>query len=104
MFVPAPSLLVDVGDQKLPYGRMTVTHSYSYEQHTQIKRITTYHAFPDGRLEQGSLDMRMYYPEELDALLEYNGLLIESKLGSFDLRDFDGSTGQQLIVCSLRSP
>lgn len=45
--------------------------------------------------------MWMYFPQELDALLEYNGLRIEAKYGAFDRRPFDAETGQQLIVCSL---
>ena len=107
--MPSPELLVDQGDQRFPFseyeapdgsGRVVVTHSYQYEPHSQIKRITTYHTFADGREVAGSLDMRMYYPQELDALLEYNDLRIQHKHGGLDLRPFGRETGQQLIGIS----
>ena len=107
-FVPAPELLIDKGNDRLPYGeyetpegRVVLTHSYQYDWDTQIKRIMTYHASADGHEKTGTLDMRMYYPQELDALLEYNGLRILHKYGGVDRRPFVRDTGQQLIVCSL---
>lgn len=107
VFVPAPALLGDGGDERFPSGefdtpegRVVVTHTYRYEHHTQIRRSRTYYAYPDGREESGDLDMRMYFPQELDALLEYNGLQIEAKYAGFDGTPFgDGST-MQLVVCS----
>lgn len=107
VFVPAPQLLVDKGDERFPYsefdtpeGRVVLTGSFHYESHTQVRRNTTYHTYEDGREESGALDMRMYFPQELDALLEYNGLCIESKLSSFDGQPFGDGCGQQLIVCT----
>ena len=111
VFVPAAELLVDRGDERLPYseyealdgsGHVVLTHCYRYDWHTQIKHIRTYYSFADGHEDAGTLDMRMYYPQELDALLEYNGLCIVDKYGAFDRRPFGPETGQQLIVCSLQ--
>jgi SAM-dependent methyltransferase len=111
VFVPAPDLLVDKGDERSPMGEydapdgsghVVVTHSYHYESHTQIRRITTYHTYEDGHEVAGTLDMRMYFPQELDALLESNGLRIEHKYGNFDRRPFGEETGPQLVVCSLQ--
>ena len=81
---------------------ITVTESYEYEPDTQIKRIKTYHAFPgqDDEIE-GELNMRMYFPQELDALLKYNGFTIEYKYGSNGLAAFDKESENQLIVCRL---
>jgi SAM-dependent methyltransferase len=110
VFVPAPELLVDRGDERLPFSEydapdsgdhIVVTHTYRYERDTQIKRIVTYHTFPDGREVAGTLDMRMYYPQELDGLLELNGIRIEQKYGGFDRRPFGSDTGRQLVVCSV---
>ena len=45
------------------------------------------------------LELRMYFSQELDALLHYNGFTIEHKYGWFDGRPFDADSPKQLIVC-----
>jgi SAM-dependent methyltransferase len=111
VFVPKAELLIDQPGVRFPFaeyddpdgrGRVVVTQDYVYEPGTQIKRVTTHHAIPgrDAELE-GELDMRMYYPQELDALLKYNGFLIESKYGSFDRAPFGAHSEEQIIVCRL---
>ena len=83
-------------------GRIIVTESYEYESDTQIKRIKTHHAIPGEELEiEGQLNMRIYFPQELDALIKYNGLVIENKYGSDDQAVFDKESEKQLIVCRL---
>ena len=78
VFVPRMELLVNRSGERFPFaeyadpdgrGSITVTESYIYEPHTQIKRITTHQQMPDGTEIAGKLNMRMYFPQELDALL-----------------------------------
>jgi SAM-dependent methyltransferase len=110
VFVPSQELLLDKPGERFPFaeyddpdgrGRVLVTHSYVYEPHTQIKRTTTHHRVGGEEEVAGRLDMRMYYPEELDALLHYNGFAIEHKYGGFDQRPFGAQSTQQVIVCRL---
>jgi len=82
-------------------GRIIVMSSNRYEPDTQINRIITYHRFPNGPEVQGSLTMRMYFPQELDALLKYNGFTIEQKFGDYDGKPFDSKSEQQIIVARL---
>jgi SAM-dependent methyltransferase len=109
VFVPKMDLLVDKSGERFPFseydapdgqGRIVVTESYSYEPDTQIKRIRTFHSIP-GRNEEieGTLNMRMYFPQELDALIKYNGFVIEDKFGSYDQAGFDSKSEKQLIIC-----
>ena len=49
----------------------------------------------------GELTMRIYFPQELDALLWYNGFAIEHKYGE-DARPFDAESGMQYYVLKLR--
>jgi SAM-dependent methyltransferase len=109
VFVPKAELLIDQPGKRFPFaeyddpdgrGRIVVTESYVYEPGTQIKRITTHHAIPgqDGEIE-GELNMRMYYPQELDALLKYNGFVLEYKYGGFDQAPFGAHSEQQIVVC-----
>jgi SAM-dependent methyltransferase len=82
-------------------GRMIVMSSNRYEPDTQINRVTTFHRFPNGPEVEGSLTMRMYFPQELDALLKYNGFTIEHKYGDYDGRPFDSKAEQQIVICKL---
>lgn len=109
VFVPDPKLLQRRCDERLLFaeyqdpngrGKVTVTHTYTYEPDTQIKRIATYHRFEDSGEEiTGALNMRMFFPQEIDALLKYNGFRIVHKWGDVDRRPFDADSTQQLIVC-----
>jgi 2-polyprenyl-3-methyl-5-hydroxy-6-metoxy-1,4-benzoquinol methylase len=111
VFVPKNELLINKPGERFPFskyedpdgrGRIVVTESYEYESDTQIKRIKTYHSIPgeDSEIE-GELNMRMYFPQELDALLKYNGFVIENKYGSGDQREFDKDSETQFVVCRM---
>ena len=112
VFVPKMELLIDKPGERFPFseyddpdgqGRIVVTESYSYEPDTQIKRIRTFHSIPGQNQEiEGTLNMRMYFPQELDALIKYNGFVIEDKFGSYDQAGFDSKSEKQLIICSLK--
>ena len=109
VFVPNQALLLRRSEEHEPFaeyedpdghGQIAVTHSYTYEPDTQIKRITTWHRVGDASEETaGSLDMRMFYPQELDALLKYNGLSIVDKWGDLQRRPFGPDSGLQVVVC-----
>ena len=111
VFVPKNELLINKPGERFPFseyedpngrGRIVVTESYEYEADTQIKRIKTYHSIPGEEAEiEGELNLRMYFPQELDALLKYNGFVIENKYGSDDRREFDKDSEIQLIVCRM---
>jgi SAM-dependent methyltransferase len=112
MFVPKMELLLDKPGERCPFtryddpdgrGEIVVTESYVYEADSQIKRITTHHAIP-GEVEEkeGRLDIRMYFPQELDALLHYNGFNIDAKFGNYDQAPFSSKAEKQLIICSIR--
>lgn len=71
-----------------------------YRPETQLNHITLFTLTPDGAEQpSGELDMRMYFPQELDALLKYNGLTIERKYGDHDGTPFGPGSGQQIPVC-----
>lgn len=110
-FVPKMELLVNKPGERSLFseyddpegrGRIVVTESYVYEPDTQIKRITTWHPVPGTDEEiAGELNIRMYFPQELDALLQYNGFLIDDKFGSYDGAAFDSTSEKQIVICSV---
>jgi SAM-dependent methyltransferase len=108
VFVPDLNLLTLPADQRRPFGRyedpdgageIVVTHTAWYDPATQIRHNTTYYRFPDQSAEvAGPLEMRMYFPQELDALFAYNGFTLVEKLGGFDRRPFDANATMQLMI------
>ena len=83
-------------------GRIRVTTRSVYEPDTQIRRNTTLRWFPGREApEEGRLDMRMYFPQELIALLRYNGFRVERAYGGLDGRPFDAASTKQVLVATL---
>jgi len=62
-----------------------------------IKRVGNGPVKPDGELT-----MRMYFPQELDALFWYNGFAIEHKYGDSDRRPFDAQSSMQHYILKRR--
>ncbi len=79
-------------------GEVHITESYRYEPDTQISRIVRYRGDTDQVV--GGLNLRMYFPRELDALLKYNGLVIQKKYGSWNREPFGPTSNHQLYFCS----
>ena len=72
-----------------------------YDKHSQINRIK-WHYYIDGAFDSiQNLDMRMYFPQELDAYLKWSGFKILHKFGSFEDDPFDDNSDKQIFVCTL---
>jgi SAM-dependent methyltransferase len=86
-----------------PDGRGTVeiTENNHYDAASQINTIHLYYHMPDGTERTDDLVLRMFFPQELDALLKYNGLKIEAKYGDFDESPFVSDSPKQLVVARL---
>ncbi|MEL6624324.1 MAG: class I SAM-dependent methyltransferase [Bacteroidota bacterium] len=70
-----------------------------YDSPTQINRIE-WHYFIDGVFDSiQNLDMRMFYPQELDAYLTWSGFQILHKFGNFEEAAFDDDSDKQIFVC-----
>lgn len=70
-----------------------------YENKTQINRIE-WHYFINGAFNSiQNLDMRLFFPQELDSYLDWNGFKIIHKFGSFEEAEFNDRSEKQIIVC-----
>jgi len=70
-----------------------------YESDTQINRITWYY-YINGIFDSTQhLDMRLFFPQELDAYLKWNGFEIMHKFGSFEEEAFNKAAEKQMFVC-----
>lgn len=84
-------------------GQIIVTESNVYDRASQINYIKWYYKIGNEPKEQvEELNMRMFFPQELDALLWYNGFAIEAKFGDYDETSFESNSKIQLIVCCKR--
>jgi len=80
-------------------GRIEITESNVYDPATQINTVRLYYRLPDGRTERSDLICRMWFPQELDAVVKYNGFEIESKYGDYDESPFRGDSPKQIVIC-----
>jgi ubiquinone/menaquinone biosynthesis C-methylase UbiE len=83
-------------------GDIVMRESNVYNPATQIMTITLFRSLP-GQAEEavGDLNLRVYFPQELDAALQYNGFTIDEKLGDYNGARFDSSAPKQLTVSSV---
>lgn len=73
-----------------------------YENATQINRIK-WHYFINGRFHSvQDMDMRLFFPQELDSYLERAGFQVIHKFGSFEEEVFDDHSEKQIYVMSLK--
>jgi 2-polyprenyl-3-methyl-5-hydroxy-6-metoxy-1,4-benzoquinol methylase len=79
-------------------GEVVVTDTATYEPHTQIRRIITCQKIPGESPVYGHLNMRMFFPQELDALVRCNGFRMIDKYAGLDRKPFDAEAKHQVIV------
>ncbi len=79
-------------------GHLRLTEQNRYDAAAQVNHIVWRFDWEDGGRAQHRLTMRQFFPQELDALLIYNGFAIEAKYGQYGERDFHAESRQQLVV------
>lgn len=110
VFVPDLNALVVPEDELKPFatyeepdgtGRVELVYSSRYDPSTQIKHNTLFRVGPHGdKSPVGELPMRMYFPQELDALFRYNGFRI-AKFGDLHRSPFTNRSSMQIFILSL---
>jgi SAM-dependent methyltransferase len=84
-----------------PDGKETVEilETNMYDTKSQINRIKWTYRIGDSIMSEKELNMRIFYPQELDALLLLNGFKIMEKYGNTDESPFDSGSLKQVIIC-----
>ncbi len=76
-----------------------VKQTMRYETKTQINRIE-WHYFINGAFHSiQNLDMRMFFPQELDSYLKWIGFTVIHKFGGFKEEAFNDDSEKQIFVC-----
>jgi SAM-dependent methyltransferase len=95
-----------VGSYPDPEGRglVSITENNVYDTATQINHIRWYYSI-EGHSEEttATLDLRMLFPQEIEALLYANGFNLRARYGDYDETPFTSPSSRQLIVCTLRA-
>jgi len=82
-------------------GIVTISETNRYDRATHINHLKWYFSLGKKKWTD-DLDMRVFFPQELDALLRYNGFRIEHKYGDYDRSHFGSESPHQLTVCRLK--
>ncbi len=78
---------------------LTLYESARYDAARQVNEIEWHYREPDGRVvRRHHLAMRIFFPQELDALFAAHGLWIEAKYGDYDGSVFGAGSPKQIVV------
>jgi SAM-dependent methyltransferase len=82
-------------------GEVVIEETHEYIAARQIVRSTRYyHVGSERNKWTGTLELRCFFPCELDLLLEHHGFHREEKLGNFDGSPFSDAAPKQIVICS----
>lgn len=79
--------------------KVIIEQTMKYESNTQINRIEWHYFINDKFHSIQNLDMRMYFPQELDTYLQVSGFSILHKFGDFMENLFSHKSEKQIFVC-----
>jgi SAM-dependent methyltransferase len=110
IFNPSLTLLSRDPNRRYPLGeyedsetreKIIVTTDVRYDAISQINNIRFYYqrAGAIGEDTILSFQMRIFFPQEIEALLAYNGFTVECKYGDYDETAFSDGSPKQLIIC-----
>jgi SAM-dependent methyltransferase len=94
--------VLDEYDNPEGQGRVCVMARSQYQSTTQIMRTTTIRKLAGQADVVGSLDLKMYFPRELEALVQCNGLRVAARYGDHSGGVFDEQSRFQILVCECR--
>lgn len=98
-----PSKRYFVGEYKSADGWIVLETNVFYDIATQVNHIDWHYKNQYWKEEKTvSFAMRQFFPQELDALFDFNGFKIEAKYGDFDESDFNSNSPKQIIVAKLK--
>ena len=91
-FVEIDRFTLDNGDE------VVLSEKSKYDTASQINRCTWRHEIGGKTIDQ-KLDMRCFYPLEMDLIVRHNGFEVVDKYGCFDKSEFNSGSKKQIYVC-----
>jgi len=95
-----PSKRYEICEYPNPNGEgiVELTSSNKYDKATQINYVNSYYKIENKEIVK-KLKLRIIFPLELDALLFYNGFIIDHKYGTYDEEPFNSDSNWQIVIC-----
>lgn len=79
--------------------KVKIEQTMKYESNSQINRIE-WHYFINNEFHSiQNLDMRLYFPQEINSYLQFSGFNILHKFGDFQEGNFENSSEKQIFIC-----
>lgn len=86
--------------------RLVVTEDQQYDPMTQIQTYTSYYQWlhPDDHQDHNTkrVALRYVFPQEIEALLHYNGFQIRAHYGSWQQAPLTATSREMIYVCQRR--
>lgn len=82
--------------------KVVIEQTMNYENKSQINRIEWHYFINETFHSIQNLDMRLYFPQELDAYLKSAGFTILKKFGNFEEEEFSDASEKQIFVCGRK--
>ena len=82
--------------------KVLIKQSMHYESASQINRIKWQYFIDDKFHSVQNMDMRLFFPQELNSYLRQIGFNIIHKFGDFTERKFDDSSEKQIYILELK--
>ena len=113
MFNPEPTFLIRDPNKRYPMTDIAyktksnrifkITETNTYNKETQIEHVRWFFKFEKEKKELvKDFTMRIFYPQELENLLHYNGFKIVKKFGDCDETPFNSDSKKQIIICKRK--
>ncbi len=83
-------------------ARVKISQSMKYDRLHQVNRVKWHHEV-DGESFVEQLDMRCFFPQEINAMLRYSGFDIIAKFGDFRRSTFTGDSAHQVFIFKVAS-
>ncbi len=102
ILVRDPSKTYPNSEYQDPDGRgvVIVKQNTKYDKINQLLLCRLSYSISNKPLS-GDLKLRMFFPQELDGLLKYNGFKIKEKYGNFDQTPCTSDSRLQIFICEV---
>jgi SAM-dependent methyltransferase len=84
-------------------GEVRVTGTQTYDPLRQVRVETAHRRWKDAQGQEvvrtAPLALRLIFPQEMEALLHYNGLAIEERYGDWDCGPLTGESNRLIYIC-----
>lgn len=98
--VEAEKVKSEIANYSTIDGRnVKIEQTMKYESGSQVNRIEWHYFINESFHSIQNLDMRMYFPQELDTYLQWAGFELIHKFGNFEEKKFESDSEKQILVC-----